>query len=155
VPDQTPPRRAGADESATIRALLQYQRESLLRKIEDISDADAARSPVPSGTTLLWLLQHLAHAEQTWVIVRFAGEDRDLRRQATVAEAAAEYRRTWGRVDAIIDAAPEGLDTPCPPFDDAGDVDLRWILGHLLEETSRHAGHADILRELLDGSTGR
>jgi uncharacterized damage-inducible protein DinB len=155
MPDLPPPRVAGADELTTVRTLLQYQRESLLKKVEGLSDDDAARSHVESGTSLLWLLQHLAHAEQTWLIVRFAQLDRELGPQATVAEAAAEYRRTWARADAIIDAAPDGLDTRCPPFDDHGDVDLRWILAHLLEETARHAGHADILRELLDGSTGR
>jgi uncharacterized damage-inducible protein DinB len=155
VSDLPPPRLAGADELATIRELLQYQRESLLKKVEDLSDDIAARSPVPSGTSLLWLLQHLAHAEQTWLVVRFSQADRDCGPQSTVAEAAAEYRRTWARADAIVDAAPAGLDTPCPSFDDHGAVDLRWILAHLLEETARHAGHADILRELLDGSTGR
>jgi hypothetical protein len=49
----------------------------------------------------------------------------------------------------------KSLDQDCPPFDSGPPVNLRWILAHLLEETARHAGHADILRELLDGSTGR
>jgi hypothetical protein len=56
-------------------------------------------------------------------------------------------------VDAIAEAAP--LSQPCRDVGDAAMVDLRWVLTHLLEETARHAGHADILRELIDGSTGR
>jgi acyl-CoA synthetase (AMP-forming)/AMP-acid ligase II len=56
-------------------------------------------------------------------------------------------------VDDIVAAA--SLDDLCPPFDDDPQVNLRWILTHLLEETARHAGHADILRELIDGDTGR
>jgi hypothetical protein len=57
-------------------------------------------------------------------------------------------------VDAIV-GKTKSLDQDCPPFDSGPPVNLRWILAHLLEETARHAGHADILRELLDGSTGR
>jgi hypothetical protein len=97
VADQKPPR-VVADEAGTLHALLQYQRESLVRKVADLDDASARRSPVDSGTTLLWLIR---------------------------------------RPD--VDPSPS----------------LRWVLMHLLEETARHAGHADILRELIDGGTGR
>jgi len=155
--DRKPPRLA-RDERATLLALLQYQRESLARKLEGIDDDDARRSPVPSGTSLLWLVQHLATAESLWVRVRFAGEDVDPAAgeslDASVAEALARYRQTWAEVDAAI-AASTSLDATCR--NDAADppVSLRWVIAHLLEETARHAGHADILRELVDGDTGR
>ena len=63
------------------------------------------------------------------------------------------YRRITAAADDVIAAA--SLDDLCPAFDDQPQVNLRWIVAHLLEETARHAGHADILRELVDGDTGR
>ena len=72
----------------------------------------------------------------------------------TVESAVAEYRRTWLRSDAVV-AAAESLDVLCIDTGVEAPVIFRWVLMHLLEETSRHAGHADILRELADGETGR
>jgi len=66
----------------------------------------------------------------------------------------AAYRRTWKTADAILDAVPS-LDALCQDVGDEAPVNLRWVLAHLLEETARHAGHVDILRELIDGATGR
>ena len=63
------------------------------------------------------------------------------------------YRAAWARADAV--AAAASLDQPCRPSSGQTPVNLRWVLTHLLEETVRHAGHADILRELIDGTTGR
>src|SRR5450631_1663285 len=72
VTDRKPPR-VEADELATLQALLQYQRESLVRKIEGLTPAQASWSPGPTGTNLLWLVTHMADAEQTWMVRRFAG----------------------------------------------------------------------------------
>ncbi len=89
------------------------------------------------------------------VVQRFAG--RDVEDQGsnvvTIGTAIAAYRHTWARVDAIVAAA--SLDDLCRGLGDEPLANLRWVLMHLLEETARHAGHADILRELIDGSTGR
>jgi hypothetical protein len=157
--DQKPPRLAG-DQRATLCALLGYQRASLLRKVDGLTDEQAAWSPVPSGTSLQWLVVHMADAERTWVVQRFAGQ-RGARTDDIVAgpvgrlaDAVAAYRAISDEADAIVAAAP-GLDTRCSA--DVGDppVDLGWVLAHLVEETARHAGHADILRELIDGATGR
>ena len=137
-------------------SLLQYQRESFVRKVSGVDAPAAAEAPVGSGTSLLWLANHMADAEITWVLDRFAGSEDDpglAEHQPTVAGAVNRYRRVWGTVDAVISGAE--LDDLCPPFDEGGTVDLRWILTHLLQETARHAGHADILRELIDGTTGR
>jgi hypothetical protein len=157
VTDRKPPRVAG-DERATLLALLRYQRESLVRKVDGLTDEQAAWSPVPSGTSLRWLVDHLTAAEVLWVVERFAGEAAASvppPATASLAEAVAAYRAVWDRVDAVVVAAPD-LDAPCrrPPEPDVP-LDLRWVLAHLLEETARHAGHADLIRELLDGSTGR
>ena len=155
--DQKPPRLEG-DERETLRALLQYQRDSVVRKVTGVDD-DAARRPlVGSGTTLLWLVKHLAWAETLWIVRRFAGQDVELtddvvRPDDSLESAIAAYRDAWGRVDAIVAAAP--LEESCRNVGDAAPVNLRWVLMHLLEETARHAGHADILRELVDGHTGR
>jgi uncharacterized damage-inducible protein DinB len=156
VSDERPPRLGHHDERETALALLQYQRESFLRKVSGIDDAMAATSLVPSGTSLLWLTNHMADAERTWLLHRFKGADAstDPPQGATIAEARDRYRAAWELSDLVISGTPD-LGATTPTFDDGSVVSLRWILLHLLEETARHAGHADILRELLDGTTGR
>lgn len=155
--DLKPPKSAGG-ERETLLMLLQYQRDSVVRKVTGIGDGLARERVVGSETTLLWLLKHLARAETLWVTHRFAGEDTGLVDDTvgpddTVAAALASYRHTWERVDKVVAAA--SLNDLCrrPDTDEA--VNLRWVLMHLLEETARHAGHADIIREQLDGQTGR
>ena len=156
--DLKPPRLAG-DERATLLALLQFQRESVLRKLDDLDDETAKRRLVGSDTTLLWLVQHLAHAETLWFQVRFRGDGPEvldvlaMETGSTLAQAIDAYRQTWSRSDAVVTAAD--LDDLVADDQDLGPVNLRWVLSHLLEETARHAGHADILRELIDGTTGR
>jgi len=158
VPDQKPPR-LDDDERPTLLALLQYQRSSLVRKVAGVDERSARRSSVGSGTTLLWLLKHMTRAEITWIAHRFAGAqdsipDDTVHSNDTVESAIAAYKATWVRVDSILAAAPS-LDEPCRLIADEHPVNLRWVVMHLLEETARHAGHADILRELVDGRTGR
>jgi len=155
--DEKPPR-LQADERETLLALVQYQRDSFVRKIAGVSDDDARRTFVPSGTTLLWLMKHMARAEDLWVVRRFAGQDPvilddTVGARDSVVGCIDAYRATWARVDAVVSAA--SLDDVCREVGDDSMVNLRWVLMHLLEETARHAGHADILRELVDGATGR
>jgi uncharacterized damage-inducible protein DinB len=156
VADRKPPRLSG-DDRAVLMALLQYQRESVARKVDGVDEVAARQSPVASGTTLLWLVRHLAYAERLWIVHRFAGgtEPAPVTTDDTIEVAVTDYRHTWAAVDAVIAASPT-LDQPAVIAVDGGTtVTLRWILAHLLEETARHAGHADILRELIDGATGR
>jgi uncharacterized damage-inducible protein DinB len=157
VPDQKPPRLAG-DEREVLMALLRFQRDSLLRKIAGLDEEAARRGLVGSGTTLLWLVKHLTQAELLWIAVRFAGQDMILPEDTvqpsdTVESVSAQYRAASERADAI--AAAASLDEPCRRAPGPEPVPLRWVLMHMLAETARHAGHADILRELIDGSTGR
>ena len=156
--DQKPPRLAGS-EAETLHALLRYQRESLVRKVAGLDDAAARWSPVGTGTSLLWLVKHMTRAEITWVLHRFAGQDPVIpgdepQPDDTLEAAAGAYRLAWQRVDAVaFDGA--SLDELCRRPEADPPVSLRWVLAHLLEETARHAGHADIIRELIDGRTGR
>ena len=156
--DLKPPRSPDWTEAEAILALLRYQRESVVRKVEDLTEEQARTRLVGSDTTPLWLLRHLDRAERMWVLQRFAGGDPgpldDTVTEAdTVAGAIGAYRDTWERVDQAV----AGIDLSQPAADPGpdGPTSLRWVLLHLLEETARHAGHADILRELIDGSTGR
>ena len=156
--DRKPPRLV-AGERETILVLLQYQRESLVKKVTGVPEESAGQPQVASGTSLLWLIKHMARAESIWLLQRFAGqeaviEDDRVVPEDTVESAIAEYRRIWLRSDAVV-AAASGLDEHCLDTGDESPVNLRWVLMHLLEETSRHAGHADILREMTDGETGR
>ena len=77
-----------------------------MKKARGVSEEDARRSLVPSGTTLLWLLQHVCYAERLWVRNRFAGESAPVRKDvvssATLAEAIATYEAEWSLVDAIV-----------------------------------------------------
>jgi len=157
VPDRKPPRITGG-ERAVLTGLLQFQRESLLRKLDGVAETAARTAVVGSGTTLLWLVKHLAQAELMWVAIRFAGLDTELPDDTvtgadTVESVRAGYRAATARADEIIAAA--SLGDPCRRGPGNEPLPLRWVVAHLLEETARHAGHADILRELIDGSTGR
>lgn len=155
MPDQKPPQLA-ADERETLLALLRFQRESLVRKVAGLDETQVRQRMVDSGTTLLWLVKHLTRAETTWVLRRFAGRDTPLPDDTvtpddTVATAVAAYRNVWTATDAIMSTADLTARCAAPETP----VNLRWVLAHLLEETARHAGHADILRERIDGHTGR
>jgi hypothetical protein len=156
--DQKPPRLDGG-ERETLPALLQYQRASLVRKTIGVDEDAARRAYVESGTTLLWLVKHMVRAETVWILRPFAGEDVELPDDTvhpgdSVAGAVDAYRGIWLRTDVIV-AASRSFDERCREVDDETPVNLRWVLTHLLEETARHAGHADIVRELIDGQTGR
>ena len=157
MPDLKPPR-LNAGERETLLALLQYQRDSLARKITGAGESAARQPAVGSGTTLLWLVKHMTRAEILWLAVRFAGQDDTLpddtvQPDDTIPAVISGYRAAWAHTDSLVRTA--GLDEPCRRTSGEAPVNLRWVLMHLLEETARHAGHADILRELIDGSTGR
>ena len=158
VDDRKPPR-SHSGELETLLLLLQYHRDSLLRKVADLDEESARRELVPTGTTLLWLSRHMARAESLWMEQRFAGldatvEDDTVTDDDTVAGAVAAYRAAMRRTDTIVNGA-SSLDVLCRGLPPDDRVNLRWVIMHLLEETARHAGHADILRELIDGRTGR
>jgi len=157
-----PPRHA--DERDTLAGFLDLQRGVMLRKVADLDDASLRRSMTPSGLTLLGMLKHLAYVERWWFRAVFAGEDvrfpwtdddPDADWRADPAESvdsiAALYREECARAREIVAAA--SFDDACTtPKGDS--ITLRWIVAHMIEETARHLGHADIMREAIDGATG-
>ncbi len=157
--DVGPPRVFGV-ERANLVAMLDYVRDAVGRKFDGVGEPEVRLSPVGSNTSLMWIVKHLARAESLWVIDRFAGEafppewiDHTVHDGDTVEMVTARYRQVCQRVDEIVAIA--SLSDICAGEDDEANPDLRWVLIHLIEETARHAGHADIIRELVDGHTGR
>jgi hypothetical protein len=162
-------RAAVADERTTLETFLDHYRAVLVAKVRGVSDAGARRRLVPSATTLAGLLKHLQRVEASWFLHRLdqqpaeavpqlawlADDDRDgdfrLGPDDTVAALVAGYEAQCERSRET--AARYDLDQVVP-HPRLGAVSLRWIYVHMIDETARHAGHADILRELLDGSTG-
>jgi uncharacterized damage-inducible protein DinB len=154
-------------EREALGSFLDKQRDSLLRKVEGVSDAAARTTPTASSLSLLSLLKHSAYWERRWFQTVVAGrsfpgewpdtpddwEDDDflVGDADTVAHWSAYYRE---QVAASRDVtAALDLDAPCA-WPDLAHRNLRWVLLHLIEETARHAGHADIIRETIDGSRG-
>lgn len=151
-----------AGEKETLLAFLAYLRDCLVAKLDGISPADARRAGVPSGTSLLGLIKHVTAVEAFWLQHAFAGLSPDdvipgdeltaddtpvavIDTYRTIAATSTEIIRRCDDLDIRAAVAPFG-----PPA-----KSMRWLLVHMIEETARHAGHADILREQIDGVVGR
>ena len=155
--DRKPPR-FDANETETLLGFAGYLRESVIRKLDGLSESRARQAQVASGTSLLWLVRHLTAAEVLWFQIRYAGLSETIPDDALdpglpVAAHVTAYRTATSRSDEIVRSSGslEGL---CADAEYSG-LPLRWVLVHMVEETARHAGHADIVREQLDGVTGR
>jgi hypothetical protein len=161
-------RASTADERAMLQAFLDLYRETIKRKVGGVSEEDAVRRLVPSATTLAGIVKHLRWVELGWFQRVLAGRppedlppvpwsdqdpDADFRLEPgeTLAQVIAEYDQECARSRAV--AAEHSLDDT-GTHRRLGQVSLRWIYLHMIEETARHAGHADILREQIDGTTG-
>ncbi len=159
------------DPKAAIRHYLQQGRESLLWKLDGVSEYDVRRPLVPTGTNLLGVVKHVAGTEAGYFGLVFdrpfpeplpwMSEDAAVNSDmwATAAETREEiialYRRVWAHSDATLEALP--LDAPgrvpwWPP--ERWDVTLHRIGLHMIAETHRHAGQLDLGRELIDGAAG-
>lgn len=147
-------------ERETLVAFLDYLREAVLVKASGLDDDALRRSLVPSGTCVLGLVKHLTMVEIVWFQWSFAGLDvsipaQELEPGDTTESVVAGYREAIERNNAIVAAHPD-LGELCVRKATAPEpMSLRWVLVHMVEETGRHAGHADILREQLDGQIGR
>jgi uncharacterized damage-inducible protein DinB len=154
--------RTDTGELDTALAFLRFARASVAKKLDDLDDEDVRRVLVPTGTTLLGLVHHLTTGERYWFGHHVAGGwpdqewdfDADPAPDARTARVLADYRAAWEESDRIVLAAGHP-DTPVTLPVDGQHLSLRWVLAHMTSETARHAGHADILRELIDGTTGR
>ncbi|MEE1785371.1 DinB family protein [Streptomyces sp. SP17BM10] len=162
-PDVRPPG-VNADEPTTLLTFLDYLREAVIAKLAGLPDDDARRPGVASGTSLLWLVRHLAVVEHNWFEWAYRGvggepleTDEVPLDGATVADEIAAYRAAIARSNAVAAQVGADLDRPgARSLRPGGEApSMRWVLVHMIEETGRHAGHADIIREQVDGVTGR
>lgn len=148
---------------------LRELRQAMLWKLEGVAEADIRRPLVPSGTNLLGLVKHLTLSESRyfgevfgrpfpepmprWDDLSARGQDLRATESETREEIVERYRRVWVHSDATISAL--AVDAPGHvPWWPRPDVMLFNVLVHAVTETARHAGHADILREQIDGATG-
>ena len=151
-------------EKESLKVSLDRHRDAVLWKLEGLDDEQLRRQLVPSGTSLLGLVKHLGSVEYGWFCDTFGrpteplpfdenDPESDMRARAdeTTEDILAFYGRARAAADQVI-AELDVQDTGTAWFGDT--VTLRWVLIHMVEETARHAGHVDILRELIDGMAG-
>ncbi|MBW0119556.1 DinB family protein [Pseudonocardia abyssalis] len=158
-----------ADERTQLVGWLDLQRALVRWKCAGLTDEQARRAVLPGSPlmTVAGLVSHLRWTEHCWFEVLFLGgpsagnpqfdtdvEDADMRPDGVpLARLLDEFDAQWARSDEIV-AAHSLDDTGRHPDFSAGAASLRWILLHMLEETARHVGHLDTIREQLDGVTG-
>jgi uncharacterized damage-inducible protein DinB len=151
-------------EKESLHVSLDRHRDVVLWKVDGLSDEQLRRPMTPSGTSLLGLVKHLASVEFGWFCetfgrdseaIPFDEDEPDADMRAAPDETTAEILAYYGRARAAADRVIGEVD-----LDELGRawfgeaVSMRWVLIHMVEETARHAGHMDILRELIDGATG-
>ena len=146
-------------EVEQLLAALEAQRTGVVKKLAGLSDADARRSTVDSGTNLAGLVQHLTFVESLWFEEIVGGgkagrgnRSMEVDPSVSVRTLRAEYRAACAASNEIIKSLG---DANTPVIRNGKTHDLRWAILVVIEETARHAGHADIIREQLDGQTGR
>jgi uncharacterized damage-inducible protein DinB len=152
-------------ERQVLEAFLDFHRQVLVSKVDGISENEARQRRVPSKTTLAGLIKHMIGVERGWFQEVLAGRNRedigpnvgggdeswDLAQNETASSLVKEYEQTCEQSRQT--AARFALDDAVPQ-PDMGQVSLRWVYVHMIEETARHVGHADILREQTDGAAG-
>jgi len=160
----------GSDPKADLHYYLRAARQGLLWKLDGLSEYDIRRPLTPTGTNLLGLVKHLATVEFGYFGDCFGrpaeepmpwGEE-DAEPNADMWATADEsreqivalYRRAWAHADETIDALAVDAVGQVPWWGDHGRVTLHLLLIHMIAETNRHGGHADIVRELIDGAAG-
>jgi uncharacterized damage-inducible protein DinB len=159
---------APGDERGALLAFLDAERGGIRRALLGLTDEQAATTPSASELSLSGLLKHVSEVEQSW-LARAGRTAPDVQRseadwadsfrlvgQETVEEKLAYWQKVAGRTETFIrgvESLDETFPLPKAPWFPEGDVSMRWLLLRLITEMSRHAGHADIIRESLDGKT--
>jgi uncharacterized protein DUF664 len=140
-------------------SVLDGLRAGVLKKLAGLSEADARRSTVDSGTNVAGLVQHLTFVESLWFEDVVAGgtagrglRSMDVAPAVSLRELRAGYRAACEASNRIIE---EVGDADAPVVRNGATHTLRWAVLAVIAETARHAGHADIIREQVDGRTGR
>jgi hypothetical protein len=157
--------RNDSGELDTAMAFLRFARQCLVKKLDGLSDEQVRRALVDSGTNLLGLVRHSAVGERYWFRYHLLGEFEDMTEddwdfemfvppELSIAEVVEDYHRAAASSDRAIESVGDP-DAPMARTVDGSQLSLRWVLAHMTSETARHAGHADILREQIDGATGR
>jgi uncharacterized damage-inducible protein DinB len=154
--------RIDTGEFDTAMAFLSFARHCVLKKAGGLSDHELRRSLVDSGTSILGLIQHLAECERYWFGHHLAGRawsegdehHMTVPPDRSAAHVLQAYRDAIENSDRAIRAVGDPGALMAIPVD-GNRHSLRWVMAHMTSETARHAGHADILREQLDGTTGR
>jgi len=149
-------------EEAVALAFLRFARHCTLKKVDGLGDEQLRRVLVPSGTSLLGLIRHLTVGERWWFGYHFDADyperewdfEMALPPGPTADELVADYRAAIAESDAVI-ARLGGFEALTARPVNGSPRTLRWVVAHVTSEVARHAGHADILREQLDGVTGR
>ncbi|MFJ8645648.1 DinB family protein [Streptomyces sp. NPDC093546] len=163
------PAEAHGDERGALLAFIEAQRGGVRRAVLGLTDEQAASRPSASELSLSGLVKHVAEAELSWLRMAQQKPNERARTQETWGDAfrltedesVADVLAFWDRVaketEEFLRAVPSLDDTfplpPAPWFPKDGRVSMRWMALHLVEEIARHAGHADIIRESLDGKT--
>jgi hypothetical protein len=155
------------DEKVMIEAFLDWHRATALCKLDGLTDEELRRPHAPSGLTPLGIVKHLGAVELSWFRIDFAGEDPEsipdlgefedywrIEPDETTADVVAFYQDEVNRSRAITAAAALDDLARNPQPEDTG-LTLRWILLHMIQETARHNGHLDLIREAIDGRTGQ
>lgn len=147
------------DERELLLQWLGYHRSAVLRNVAGLDDASARWTPEGKLISLLGIVNHLTNVEWRWIDGGFGCATVSRTEQEfhpgdelTLAEAVATYRRRADDTDAAVRSRDLRADSE--PGSWARGRDLRWVVLHLINETARHCGHADAVRELLDGHTG-
>jgi uncharacterized damage-inducible protein DinB len=151
-------------EKESLHISLDRHRDVVLWKLDGLDDEQLRRPLVPSGTNLIGLVKHLGSVEYGWFCDTFGREseaipfdenDPEADMRAAPGETTAEILEYYGRARAAADRVIDEVDLEDLGKSWRGDaVSMRWVLIHMIEETARHAGHMDIVRELIDGATG-
>jgi uncharacterized damage-inducible protein DinB len=144
------------DERELLLRWLRYLRGAVARKAGGLTDEQARWRPDGALISLLGIVHHLTRVEWRWIDGGLLGRPTERSEaefspgpELPLAQALEAYRARAAATEAAVGALP--LDHPCTAQEG---TDLRWVLLHLINETARHAGHADAVRELLDGTTG-
>ncbi len=146
-------------EVEALLAALDDERAGVLKKLAGLSEADARRSTVRSGTNLAGLLQHLTFVEAKWFEAIVGGRSPSRGQRSMQVDSSISLKALRADYRAACEASNEVIrslgDADAPVIHNGKARDLRWAILGVIRETARHAGHADILREQIDGKTGR